>query len=273
MGRRFRHHHIPWSKGINPGKTISSTVAVLKELRDRSRKPVSVQHKVATEPGEKIIMIDVYKKMLCLIMTTLLAVSQVGIGLALPTQTFPELGQKSQMDSRQAAEFAVEQMSGPSGEAPMGPTFSGRGFALMGNESHDLMLNVENLILPDPIQVRRLLASNKSVEELRDEINEIQGKAIYRGIIKLDGMVYPMVDINLSLPGEKPITLYANVIEPTFDLTISNETAIAGNIKMMIAPSEDGMVGKGELIMNKGPHVGSYRVLLDLQPIDHGMMR
>jgi hypothetical protein len=67
--------------------------------------------------------------------------------------------------------------------------------------------------------------------------------------------------------------LYANVIEPTFDLTISNETAIAGNIKVMIAPSEDGMVGEGELIMNRGPHVGSYRLLLDLQPIDYGMMR
>jgi hypothetical protein len=67
--------------------------------------------------------------------------------------------------------------------------------------------------------------------------------------------------------------LYAKIIEPTSDLTISNETAIAGNIKMMIAPSDDGMVGKGELIMNRGPHVGSYRVLLDLQPIDYGMMR
>jgi hypothetical protein len=82
-----------------------------------------------------------------------------------------------------------------------------------------------------------------------------------------------MVDINLSLPGERPITLYANVIEPTFDLTISNETAIAGNIKMMIAPSDDGIVGKGELIMNRGPHVGSYLVLLHMQPIDHGMIR
>ena len=54
-----------------------------------------------------------------------------------------------------------------------------------------------------------------------------------------------MVDINLSLPGEIAITLYANVIEPTFDLNISNEKAIAGNIKVMIAPSEDGMVGEG----------------------------
>jgi len=72
MGRRFRHHHIPWSKGINPGKTTSSTVAVLKELRDRNRNPVSVRHKVASEPGEEIIMIDVYKKMLCLMMTTYL---------------------------------------------------------------------------------------------------------------------------------------------------------------------------------------------------------
>jgi hypothetical protein len=135
-------------------------------------------------------MIDVYKKMLCLMMTTLLAVSQVGICLAAPTQTNPELGQKSQMDSGQAAGSTVEQMSGPSGEPPMGLAFSAHGLALMGNESYNLMLTVENLILPDPIQVRRLLASNKSVEELRDEINEIQGKAIYRGSIKLDGMVY-----------------------------------------------------------------------------------
>jgi hypothetical protein len=110
------------------------------------------------------------------------------------------------------------------------------------------------------------LASNKSIDELRDDITAMQKKAIYRGIIGIDKMVYPMVDINLSLSGEKPTTMYANITEPAFDLTISNETAIAGNIKVTIAPSEGGMGGYGELIMNRGPHVGSYHVFLDMQP-------
>ena len=234
---------------------------------------VREKNKVAPEPGEKIIMICAYKEMLCLVMTTMLVVSLVGIGLAVPTQTCQELDQRASKDSGAAAVFVEGQMVGPSGEAPMGLSYSGRGSALMGNESHDLMITAENLMPPDPIQVQRLLASNKSIEELRDEINAMQGNAIYRGSIRLDGMIYPMVDINLSPPGEKPTTLYANVIEPTFDLTISNETAIAGNIKMMIVPSENGMVGDGELIMNRGPHVGRYQVLLDMQPIDHGMIR
>ena len=65
-------------------------------------------------------MIDVYKKMLYLMMTTLLVVILVDIGLSVPTQTYQELDQRAPMDIRERAGFTVEQMSGPFGEAPMG---------------------------------------------------------------------------------------------------------------------------------------------------------
>ena len=150
----------------------------------------------------------------------------------------------------------------------MGPSYSGRGFALKDHESHDLMMTVVNPMPPDPMQVQRLLASNKSIEEIRDEINAMQDKAIYRGFIKLDEMVYPLIDINSSPYGGDSISLYADVVEPALDLTISNETSITGNLKMMIAPCGSRMVGNGELIMNRGPYAGTYDIMLDVHPME-----
>jgi hypothetical protein len=124
------------------------------------------------------------------------------------------------------------------------------------------------LMPPDPMQVQRLLASNKSIEEIRDEINAMQEKAMYRGFIKLDEMVYPLMDLIGSPSGGGSVSLYADVVEPAFDLTISNETSIAGNLEVTIAPCGGRMVGNGELIMNRGPHTGTYDITLDLQPME-----
>jgi hypothetical protein len=216
-------------------------------------------------------MIYINRKLLCSIMEILLALGQVGIAFAISSQTCQELDQITLMDFRPAEEFTGGQTDGPFGEVrPMGLSYSGRGFALKDYVSHDLMITVVNLMPPDPIQVQGLLASNKSIEEIRDEINAMQEKMIYRGFIKLDEMIYPLVDINSSTSDENSIMLNANVVEPSFDLPISNETAIVGIIKVMIAPYEGGILGNGKLILNRGPYVGSYDLSLDLQPIAPG---
>ena len=54
-----------------------------------------------------------------------------------------------------------------------------------------------------------------------------------------------------------------------------NETEIIGRLTVNIAPTDDGLVGKGELTLGSGPQAGTYSVLLDTQPSMHGkvMMR
>jgi len=201
-------------------------------------------------------------------MTALLIVIQVGIVSAIPVQPCPESDQGAP-DYRPTDDFAGGQIDRPPGEGPpMGLSYSGRGFAMKDHESHDLMMTVMNLMPPDPMQVQRLLASNKSIEEIRDEINAMQDKAMYRGFIKLDGMVYPLIDINSSPSDGDSISLYSDVVEPALDLAVSNKTSIAGNLEIMIVRCEGRMVGNGNLIMNRGPYAGTYDITLDVQPME-----
>jgi hypothetical protein len=215
-----------------------------------------------------LLMILANQKRIYLMMAALIVASQVGMSFAALAQICPEMDQRAP-EFRPVDDFTGGQRDQPPGEAPpMGTSYSGRGFALKDHESHDLMLTVVNPMPPDPIKVQRLLASNKSIEEIRDEINAMQGNAIYRGFIRLDELVYPLTDIESSQSPGDSISLYADVVEPAFDLTISNETSIAGNLKMIIAPCGSRMVGNGELIMNKGQHTGTYDVTLDVQPME-----
>jgi hypothetical protein len=63
---------------------------------------------------------------------------------------------------------------------------SARGFAIKGNKTRILELVVESMRLVDPALVRRLLSSNKSLEEIEDMIRAEQGEATHRGAIRLD---------------------------------------------------------------------------------------
>lgn len=215
-----------------------------------------------------LLMIFANQKRIYLMIAALIAVSQAGMGSSNPVQTCRELDQRA-LGPGPADGFMEGQIDRPPGESPpMGLSYSGRGFALKDHESYDLMMTVVNLMPPDPMQVQRLLASNKSIEEIRDEINAMQDRAIYRGFIKLDEMVYPLIDINSSPASGNSISLYADVVEPALDLTISNKTSIAGDLKVMISPCEGRIAGNGELIIDRGPHTGTYDVTLDVQPIE-----
>jgi len=59
-------------------------------------------------------------------------------------------------------------------------------------------------------------------------------------------------------------------------LSATNETAILGSINMIIAPSDGGMIGKGELRIEQGLPAARYSLLIDMEPSRHGqekMMR
>lgn len=145
---------------------------------------------------------------------------------------------------------------------PVDVIHSGSGFALLGDESHVLRLNVEALLPLEPMYIRKLLASNKTLSEIRDEIEAKAGETVYRGSIRLDRNIYPLVNMRLLYSSENITELKADVARSGSGPG-EQETAIVGRIALTIAPSEGGMIGKGELEMEGK---GKYNVLLDMQP-------
>jgi len=205
-------------------------------------------------------MMILKKKIVCLWLTSLLL---TGIGLAQPDQAFPGKDQEEPM----AAGWSMAQRHAPPEGVPIEVIYSGRGFALQDNQSHVLRLNIESILPLEPMQVQDLLASNKSLEEIRDEIRAREGEAVYRGGMKLEKIIYPLVNIVVSASDDNSTDLTADVsTEP------GNKTAIIGRLKVHIAPTDDGLVGKGELTLGSGIQAGKYRILLGTQPSMHRMV-
>ncbi len=198
------------------------------------------------------------KKIVCLWLAYLLLMAT---GLAEPVSAFAGAEPGEPMADQG---LMMRRLASPEG-VPIEIVYSGRGFALRNNESYVLRLNVESVLPLEFIEVRNLLASNKSLEQIRDEIRARRGEAVYRGGLRLDGAVYPLANIAMSPTSENSTSLTADVgAEP------GNETGIQGRITLNISPADDGMVGKGELELGGGPQTGTYSILLDTHPSRHG---
>jgi hypothetical protein len=158
---------------------------------------------------------------------------------------------------------------------PVEVLFSGHGFALVGNESHLLRLKVESIMPLEPGQIQGLLASNKSLEEIRDDIRAKEGEKTNRGSVIFDRGIYPLINIVISPASNNSTVLKADLADPG-PLSTANDTAILGSISMIIAPSDGGTIGKGELRIKQSLPVASYSLLLDIEAPRHGrekMMR
>ena len=208
-------------------------------------------------------MITLKKKIMCLWLASLLLACT---GLAQPDQAFLGIEPGEPKD---ACEERAQQPAPPDG-VPIEVIYSGRGFALLDNESHVLRLNIESILPLEPMAVRNLLASNKSLEEIREEIRSREGEVIIRGGLRLDKSIYHLVNIVVTPSGENSTDLNADVGDGP-----CNETEIIGRLTVHIAPTDDGLVGKGELALGSGTQAGTYSVFLDTQPSMHGkgMMR
>jgi hypothetical protein len=158
---------------------------------------------------------------------------------------------------------------------PVEVLFRGHGFALVENESHIIRLKVESIMPLEPDQIRDLLASNKSLEEIRDDIRAKEGEVTNRGSMILDRSIYPLINIVVSPCGNNSTAMKADLAD-SGPLSTANDTQILGSISMIIAPSDGGMIGKGELRFEKGLPAASYSLLIDMEPSRHGqekMMR
>jgi len=215
-------------------------------------------------------MIHTERRSLYVGLMVLVFFSFIGTGFSQPPDQAPkEPGYNGQMghDERMDQNRPDERMMGsPPCQTlglPVDVIHSGSGFALLGNESHMLRLNVEALMPLEPMYIRKLLASNKTLAEIRDEIEANEGETTYRGSIRLDRDIYPLINLRLENPSNNTTTMAADVAGPGIGMSPDNETRIVGMINVTISPSDGGMIGKGELEL-KGK--GKYNVLLAMQP-------
>lgn len=157
----------------------------------------------------------------------------------------------------------------PNPDLPMGlPVdllFSGHGSAIRGNESHPLRLKVEVLLPVPPEQIRDLVASNRSLEEIRDDIPGNGGEKIHRGSLLFERSYYAAINI-LALPASNNTTLLEADLADLGSLLEGNDSAILGRINLTISSYPEGTIGRGEVVIDRPPHEGRYSVLLDMGP-------
>lgn len=137
------------------------------------------------------------------------------------------------------------------------------GFALKGDQSYILRISIESVRPVEPINVRKLLASNKTIDEVGKEILAEEGKLTYRGHLKLGESTYWMTNVEVVLDRNN-ISLKAELNEPLGNLDSVNSTETAGRITVNTTGNEGELKGQGSLIITKGQLIGNYQVLLDM---------
>jgi hypothetical protein len=148
--------------------------------------------------------------------------------------------------------------------------FNGRGFALKGDETHILRMNMELIRDIDPVYLRDLMTSNKSIEDIEEELNSEDGTTAFRGGLRINESGYSLLNIKFVPSKDNATIIDADVAEPYLKPSHGNvmkqdtddKIALAGHIKITVSPSVDGLIGKGDLVMRSEEYSGKYTVLL-----------
>lgn len=144
--------------------------------------------------------------------------------------------------------------------------FNGRGFALADNEKNVLMMNIDLIKDVDPTYLRNLMTSKKNIEDIKDELRAAEGTTAIRGSLGINESIYPLTNIELLSSKDNSTIVDADVAKLYLnpDGTI-DKVVIAGHINVTVAPTEGGLVGKGELTMSNDKYNGKYTVLLNIE--------
>jgi hypothetical protein len=174
-----------------------------------------------------------------------------------------------------------------SDESYIGHTLhSWRGFAINDDESHVLRISIESKMSLDPVQVRELLDSNASIDEIHSQVGNEGGEVTNKGYLRIGKeMIVPESAlkgdqrktagkqgtyelVNMKMTPSKDFTAVESDVA---DLGYSehNSTAkIVGHLFLNatdLGLSRTSEVTEGQLTMNGGPLPGSYKVLLETQ--------
>lgn len=153
---------------------------------------------------------------------------------------------------------------GNMGGVPAGIIFHHwQGFALKGDQSYILRVSIESVRPVGPVNVRKLLASNKTLEEVGKEILAEEGNATYRGHLRLGERTYWLTNVEVTL-AQSNLTLNADLNEHLENPADGNSTENVGRITVNTTSYEDERKSQGKMVVYKGPLTGSYQVLLDM---------
>ncbi|VVB64057.1 Uncharacterised protein [uncultured archaeon] len=162
----------------------------------------------------------------------------------------------------------------PSGEMAGVPGVvfqSWRGFALKGNESYSIRVSIESLRSVEVMSIRKLMASNLTLEEIKNEIRKDEGGVIHRGVLRIGSDIYRLDNISMAPKGNKTV-LDADVYLQKFGSAQNKTTTTTGHLNVPLSRKDGMVVSQGILLMKSGKYLGDYRVLLDGQHWDGEMM-
>ena len=147
---------------------------------------------------------------------------------------------------------------------PLEVLYSGHGQARKGNVSHNLRLKIEAIMPMQPRQIRDLLSSNKSLEEIRVDIRskgEEAGEKAFRGSMILDRSMYPLINIAITSDNDNS-TINADLADIAG--TPSQDPTALGSISLAVSPSNGKIIGEGELTIQKDGKKETYSLSLNM---------
>ena len=147
---------------------------------------------------------------------------------------------------------------------PLEVLYSGHGQARKGNESHNLRLKIEAIMPMQPRQIRDLLSSNKSLEEIRVDIRskgEEAGEKAFRGSMILDRSMYPLINIAITSDNDNS-TINADLAD--IARTPPDDSTTLGSISLAVSPSNGKIIGEGELTIQKDGKKETYSLSLNM---------
>jgi hypothetical protein len=201
------------------------------------------------------------RRILCVGVVALLLLSIVATGVAVsqPVQKGNAMGKVAPQGLTPEGVTGATSTNQAIRAAPIRVVHSGHGFALNGDEFHVLRVHIVRAKRIRPIHVRGLMGENKSIEELRAEIEGAGGRPIYRGHLRLGENHYLLGNVSVDRVGDNRI-VNADIVER------GENGAIVGKISVTTMDYEGVKIGDGELAMYEGEYSGEYRALLDVLP-------
>ncbi|HUV80847.1 MAG TPA: hypothetical protein VMW40_08545 [Candidatus Bathyarchaeia archaeon] len=198
------------------------------------------------------------RRILCMSVVALLLISIVGTGVAVSQQA-----QKGNAKAMAAGVVAEEMSQNGEMNVPIRAIHSGHGFALSNDgDFHVLRVNILTVGHIPPGEIRGLMGENKSISEIRAEIEEKSGAPFYRGHMRLGENHYRLVNISVTETvdgGDR--TFEADVVGPLWSTETSESINTVGHISVTVMPYEGVRIGDGTLNMYDS---GDYRALLDV---------
>lgn len=222
----------------------------------------------STRSEVRCLMTNLFMKVPRMGLAAMLLCCMTVVCLAEPDQAHNSNEYKGRMCLPDGDGLMCQSEEDHSSAVPIEVVQSGHGFAFKGNESHILRLNVEALCPLEPVQVRDMLATNKSLDEIRDDIRTKKCDFAYRGGLMLDREIYSLTNIVISSSEENSTTMTADVADPKSTSTgrEGNDSTLLGRLSLKASPSDGGIVGKGSLELEGSSKAGRYAVLLDMMP-------